>query len=120
MTDCTRFSASEIRGQEAWDVASSKWAVVGRVQGEGDSRCRGACVSDPQCRLWRYNTVSGVCEISSFEAEDSIATSDDYTSGRIRCAPEYDLLRIMVYSMILAFIFVMWWWLTKPCTKGRK
>lgn len=115
MTDCTRFSDAELRGKEAWHVSNDKWKIIKDIQGKGSEACRGACISEPGCKVWKYNHSSGQCVISTYEVEDVAAMKDEYSSGRIRCAPEYDMLKIVSFSMIMAFIFVMWWYLTRPC-----
>lgn len=117
MTDCTRFSGSQIKGREVWYIPEDKWLNLPLVQNSGAEACQNACVSEPGCKTWRYNHTNGVCDVSHHEVEDASATTDEYSSGRIRCVAEYDMLRIVIYSMMLAFIFVMWWYLTKPCRR---
>lgn len=118
MTDCTRFSDAEIVGKEAYYISGERsWVPQLEHQGKGADTCRDTCVSEPACKVWRYNHASGECAISASEVEDITATSTGYSSGRLRCAAEYDMLKIFIYAMAIAFIFVAWWFLTRPCKR---
>lgn len=119
MTDCIRFSIAELEGKESWHVSGDKWTPIISLQGKGEDMCRGACVSEPSCKVWKYNHNGGVCSLSTHEVEDFATTKDEHTSGRIVCAADYNLLKIIGLLVAILIALGLFWYLTKPC-KSKK
>ena len=117
MSDCVRYSDCELKGNNVWYVPDSNW--IPQTNPSSDEECRRECVSNPECLLWRFNHNLDKCELSGYDAEDIETLKDTYTSGRVKCSTDYNLLNIMMFSMIIALIFVLLWYLTKPCKRNK-
>ena len=117
MTDCIRYSDYELVGNSVWHVSNNKW--TSRINPSTEDDCRRECVSDPECKLWRYNQVASTCELSSYNVEDIETLKDSYVSGRVNCVSNYSMLRVLILSVSIALILILLWYLTKPCSKNK-
>ena len=115
MSDCVRYSDHELNGNNVWYVPDSNW--IAKTNSSSDDECRRECISNPECRLWRFNHNLNKCELSGYDAEDIETLKDSYSSGRVKCLSDYNLLSILIFSAVVALIFVLIWYLTKPCNK---
>jgi hypothetical protein len=112
--DCYRISDYELSGRDVWYVSENKW-IPQRKTITTDEQCRNECVSQPDCKLWRYNHTMKTCDLSGYDAQDVEMLNQEYTSGRVKCVSELNLLNILLLSFAISMIFVITLKIAKPC-----
>ena len=116
---CVRKSYKKIhKNNSYWSSPSGTSTRLPELNSQGSKRCEAECISDPSCLSWRYNERNGTCYVSDHDAVDKVIANEKWSSGRIECSSiGCDVMNIIVNTVIIVFVILFVWYLTKPCKK---
>lgn len=116
---CVRESYKKINKDNSyWSSPDGTSKQLTNLNSKGSKRCESECISDPSCLSWRYNERNGTCYVSDHDASNKIIATEKWSSGRIGCSlPGYDMMTIVVQAVIIVFVILLVWYITKPCKR---
>lgn len=107
--DCVRVSTRELEGEEYMGVYDN----IKRLKELGADACRQACVTDLNCKAWKYNP-EGECLVSSRlhgHYPTYRVARPGTRSGLIECAQDWNMLKLILMILILGSVLVLVWYL---------
>ena len=107
--DCVRVSTQERNDQEYMGM----YNLASEFSGSGFDACRQSCVSNLNCKAWKYNP-DNECYLSN-KLHGSYPmhriARPGTKSGLIECKNDWNMLKLILMITVLGLILVLFWYL---------